>query len=128
MIVLPEKPDLNEINYVLPDERIAKYPLENRSDSKLLVYLKNGIDHKQFFEIDSVIESGASLCFNNTKVIPARLFFQKETGAYIEIFLLKPVFPSHIMSIVMEERKCVQWQCMVGNLKNGRMIKLCISP
>ncbi len=120
MIVLPEKPDLNEINYVLPEEKIAKYPLKNRSDSKLLVYEKGEISHKVFNQIDQVIKPNASLFFNNTKVIPARLFFQKETGAYIEIFLLKPIAPSNIMSIVMEERKTVQWQCMIGGLKKWK--------
>ena len=120
MIELPDKPDLNEINYDLPNERIAKYPLKNRSDSKLLVYRQGQITHRVFNEIEEIVESGASLFFNNTKVIPARLFFQKETGAYIEIFLLKPLAPSNIMSIVMEERKSVQWQCMVGNLKRWK--------
>lgn len=120
MIVLPEKPNLNEINYDLPNERIAKYPLENRSDSKLLVYQNGDISHRVFKEIDEIIQPGVSLFFNNTKVIPARLFFQKETGAFIEIFLLKPVAPSNIMSIVMEEKKSVQWQCMVGNLKRWK--------
>ena len=120
MIALPEKPDLNKINYSLPEERIAKYPLTNRSNSKLLVYEKGQIHHKHFHQIDRVIDSGASLFFNNTKVIPARLFFQKKTGAYIELFLLKPISPSHIMSIVMEERRTVRWQCMIGGLKKWK--------
>ena len=120
MIELPEKPDLSQINYVLPEKRIAKYPLANRSDSKLLVYQNGNIIHRVFKELDQIIDSGASLFFNNTKVIPARLFFRKDTGAYIEIFLLKPISPSNIMSIAMEERASVTWQCMVGNLKKWK--------
>lgn len=106
--------------YDLPDERIAKYPLEERDLSKLLHYQEGNISHKGFKDIVNLIPEDSTLSFNNTKVIPARMIFYKETGAQIEIFLLKPVAPSNILSLVMEERAEVQWECMIGNLKKWK--------
>ncbi|MCE7990705.1 MAG: S-adenosylmethionine:tRNA ribosyltransferase-isomerase [Roseivirga sp.] len=106
--------------YDLPDERIAKYPLEERDLSKLLHYHQGQIDHRGFKDIVDLIPEGSTLAFNNTKVIPARMIFYKDTGAQIEIFLLKPVAPSNILSLVMEERAEVQWQCMIGNFKKWK--------
>ena len=116
---LPEI-DLDQFRYELPDEYIAKYPLEKRDQSKLLYYEQGHIDHKRFSDITELIPSGSTLVFNNTKVIPARMIFYKDTGAQIEIFLLKPKAPSHILSLVMEERQTVVWQCMIGNFKKWR--------
>ena len=116
---LPEI-NLEDYQYELPDERIAKYPLAERDASKLLHYHAGNIVHRQFRDITEQIPSGSTLCFNNTKVIPARMIFYKETGAQIEIFLLKPVLPSNILSIVMEERQSVVWECMIGNFKKWR--------
>lgn len=106
--------------YDLPDERIAKYPLEERDLSKLLHYQEGDINHKGFKDIVDLIPEGSTLAFNNTKVIPARMIFYKDTGAQIEIFLLKPVTPSNILSLVMEERAEVQWECMIGNFKKWK--------
>lgn len=117
---IPDSPDLEIINYPLPDEKIAKHPLADRADSKLLAYQKGSISDHSFKDISNFIDNRTTLCFNNTKVIPARLFFQKETGAQIEVFLLKPIAPSSIMSVVMEESKAVIWQCMIGNFKRWK--------
>lgn len=117
---IPNAPDLQSINYHLDNDRIAKHPLSNRDDSKLLYFKGGNIRDEVFSSITNVLEPGTSLFFNNTKVIPARLFFQKDTGAQIEIFLLKPILPSTVISVVMEERKRVTWECMVGNLKKWR--------
>lgn len=119
------KSQLSPINladyvYDLPDERIAKYPLEQRDLSKLLHYQQGQIHHRGFKDIVELIPEGSTLAFNNTKVIPARMIFYKETGARIEIFLLKPQTPSHILSLVMEERAEVQWECMIGNFKKWK--------
>ena len=112
--------DLARYRYELPDSRIARYPLAKRDQSKLLHYHKGKINHLAFSDITDLIEPGSSLFFNNTKVIPARMIFHKDTGAQIEIFLLKPVFPCHILSLVMEEKHSVSWECMIGNFKKWR--------
>ena len=112
--------NLGDYTYSLPNERIAKYPLAERDESKLLHYHKGEIAHKGFKDIETLLPSESTLFFNNTKVIPARLIFHKSTGAQIEIFLLKPITPSPILSIVMEEREQVVWECMVGNFKKWK--------
>ena len=106
--------------YELPDSRIARYPLAKRDQSKLLHYHKGEINHLDFSDITDLIEPRSSLFFNNTKVIPARIIFYKDTGAQIEIFLLKPVSPSYILSLVMEEKHSVSWECLIGNFKKWR--------
>ncbi|WP_339607053.1 S-adenosylmethionine:tRNA ribosyltransferase-isomerase [uncultured Roseivirga sp.] len=112
--------NLSDYTYSLPDERIAKYPLAKRDQSKLLHYHDGSIEHKNFKDIEALIPDQSTLFFNNTKVIPARLIFHKSTGAQIEIFLLKPISPSPILSIVMEERETVIWECMIGNVKKWK--------
>ncbi|MFT7270430.1 MAG: S-adenosylmethionine:tRNA ribosyltransferase-isomerase [Roseivirga sp.] len=112
--------NLADYTYELADEKIAKYPLAERDQSKLLHYKKGSITHEKFRDIIELIPKESTLFFNNTKVIPARLIFNKATGAQIEIFLLKPIAPSEILSIVMEERTSVTWECMVGNFKKWK--------
>lgn len=112
--------NLAEYTYHLADEKIAKYPLSERDQSKLLYYQKGAIAHRSFKDIVDLIPANTSLFFNNTKVIPARLIFNKSTGAQIEIFLLKPLLPSTILSLVMEEKQRVAWECMVGNFKKWK--------
>ncbi|MFT6215216.1 MAG: S-adenosylmethionine:tRNA ribosyltransferase-isomerase [Roseivirga sp.] len=112
--------NLADYTYKLADEKIAKYPLAERDQSKLLHYKKGSITHEKFRDIIELIPKESTLFFNNTKVIPARLIFNKATGAQIEIFLLKPIAPSEILSIVMEERTSVTWECMVGNFKKWK--------
>jgi S-adenosylmethionine:tRNA ribosyltransferase-isomerase len=103
--------------YDLPAEKIAQYPLTERDQSRLLVYKNGAIEHSQFTQITEFLPAQSTLFFNDTKVIPARLFFQKETGATIEIFLLNPVSPSTLVQQAMETTSCSQWQCTIGNLK-----------
>ena len=79
---------INDYNYLLPDERIAKYPLPERDLSKLLVYSAGDIRTTQFKKISEELPQGYLMIFNDTKVVPARLHFQRETGAHIEIFTL----------------------------------------
>ena len=112
--------DLKDFQYHLPDEKIAKYPLENRDLSKLLYYRRGNIEHEHFANIPGLLPTKSALFFNNTKVIPARLYFHKESGAQIEIFLLKPKLPSQEMGMVMEERRSVTWECMIGNYKKWK--------
>ena len=84
------KIDVDDYTYNLPQERIAQYPLPQRDQSKLLVYDQGTIRHESFTNLTEYLPPGSSLFFNQTKVIPARLLFQKNTGAVIEIFLLSP--------------------------------------
>jgi len=114
--------DLNIDNYTydLPGERIAKFPLADRSSSKLLVYKNRSIDHRKFSGISELLPRQSLLVFNNTRVIPARIRFVKGTGARIEILLLEPVAPSNIVSQAMEAKGECVWQCMIGNRKKWR--------
>ena len=119
-MAIPSAPDLTQINYRLDESKIAKYPLTKRDESKLLIYQSGDIQDAQFKELPELLEKETALFFNNTKVIPARLFFQKDTGAHIEIFLLNPVSPTHIISLMMEATGKVIWECMIGNFKKWK--------
>ncbi|HYF71075.1 MAG TPA: S-adenosylmethionine:tRNA ribosyltransferase-isomerase [Ohtaekwangia sp.] len=111
---------ISAYTYPLPADRIARYPLQDRDQSKLLVY-KNGIlEHDRFFNLTTHLPPNSSLYFNNTKVIPARLYFQKETGADIEIFLLHPVTPSTLLVETMNSTRSCTWRCTIGNLKRWK--------
>jgi S-adenosylmethionine:tRNA ribosyltransferase-isomerase len=109
--------DINEYKYELPPEKIALFPLPQRDHSKLLVYKHGVITHSQFTNLDQFLPEDSLLVFNNTKVIPARLLFKKETGAEIEVFLLNPVSPSPLVSVAMEAQGACEWHVAVGNAK-----------
>lgn len=109
--------DLKKYNYELPDERIARFPLEPRDSSKLLIYKDLQISEDVFNKVNNHLPKNIFLVFNNTKVIPARLFFQKANGVVIEVFLLNPVEPSNVVSQVMETTETCTWACMIGNKK-----------
>lgn len=106
--------------YDLPEERIASYPLKDRDQSKLLLYRQGQIHHQHFYEIDQILPENALLFFNDTKVIPARLHFQKTTGATVEIFLLQPEAPSSVINQAMQQTGRCEWSCMIGNLKRWK--------
>lgn len=108
---------ISDYTYILPEEKIAKYPLAERDTSKLLVYRKGKILHSVFHSLAAHLPEDAFLFFNNTRVIPARLHFQKTTGATIEVLLLDPVQPSTLMVETMQTRHSCMWHCTVGNLK-----------
>src|SRR6218665_388805 len=116
--------DLEKYTFHLPDERIARFPVEPRDISKLLVYKQSEISEDRFYNLIKYLPQESFLVFNNTKVIPARLFFQKSSGAIIEIFLLNPVEPSGIISQVMETTQTCTWACMIGNKKRlkGKLV------
>src|SRR5687768_7507716 len=119
---------INDYTYNLPTERIALYPLEKRDDAKLLIYNKGHIDHKKFNDLSQQLPDNTLLFFNDTKVIPARLYFEKDTGAKIELFLLSPVAPSSIMVQAMEARNTCTWKCTIGNLKRWNVNKKLSKP
>jgi S-adenosylmethionine:tRNA ribosyltransferase-isomerase len=110
---------ISEFNYPLPDERIAKFPLSNRDESKLLVYRQGEVSEDRFTSLPDYLEPGEMMVFNNTKVIQARLHFRKETGALIEVFCLEPIAPNDYALSFQQTKKC-SWLCMVGNLKKWK--------
>ena len=110
---------ISEFNYPLPDERIAKFPLSVRDESKLLVYRQGEVNEDRFTSLPDYLEPGEMMVFNNTKVIQARLHFRKETGALIEVFCLEPIEPNDYALSFQQTQKC-SWLCMVGNLKKWK--------
>ncbi len=110
---------IEDYNYPLPDERIAKYPLQKRDSSKLLKYSDGIVSEYIFRELPSLLPENAIMVFNDTKVVPARLHFQKETGAHIEIFCLEPVLPVEYNLIFSSTESC-RWKCIVGNVKKWK--------
>ncbi len=112
--------DIEAYNYPLPQENIARFPLKDRDQSRLLVYKKGQIAHKTFFELPDLLDKESLLVFNNTKVIAARLFFHKPSGARIEIFLLNPVHPATDIADIMQRQAPVAWSCLIGNKKKWK--------
>ena len=110
---------IEDFDYVLPDERIAKYPLPDRDSSRLLVSNGTDIRHDVFSSLPGYLPSDYLMVFNDTKVVPARLHFQRETGAHIEIFCLEPVMPAEYVSMFATTDKC-RWKCIVGNVKRWK--------
>ena len=110
---------IENFDYDLPDGRIAKYPLEERDASKLLVRKGNNIIDTLFSDIPSFLPEGALMIFNDTKVVPARLFFRRDTGAHIEIFCLEPVSPAEYNQSFASTDSC-SWKCVIGNSKRWK--------
>ena len=110
---------IEEYNYNLPDEKIAKFPLSERDQSKLLLYKKGEISESNFGNLPEYLPESSLMVFNNTRVIQARLHFYKETGACIEIFCLEPVAPADYAMSFQSSGECT-WLCMVGNLKKWK--------
>lgn len=115
----PRHIHISDYNYPLPQERIARYPKEQRDTSNLLVYNKGQISRHIFKEVAGFIPSDSLLVYNNTKVIQARLHFHKPTGALIEIFCLEPHKPCDYQ-LIFEQRQECEWQCLVGNKKKWK--------
>ena len=110
---------MDQYDYPLPDERIAKYPMSNRDQSKLLTFNNGEISQTSFSNVVNILQGNELLIFNNTKVIHARLFFKKLTGALIEIFCLEPSAPADYACNFAERESC-EWRCLVGNLKKWK--------
>lgn len=113
----PRYISLQDYTYALPEERIAFRPLAQRDASRLLVYQKNSIGHHVFKNLADFLPENSFLVFNDTKVIPARLHFQKDSGAAIEIFLLNPAGPEKLLARAMLAKNQCLWKCTIGNLK-----------
>ena len=111
--------DINDFNYPLPDERIAKFPLAERSSSKLLIYDNGNISESHFRNVAEHLPEGAMLVFNNTRVVRARIVMHKASGARIEVFCLEPHNPADYERAFAIKGES-EWSCIVGNLKKWK--------
>lgn len=114
-----DKIKISDYDYELPEARIAKHPMANRDESKLLLYRNGNISEDIFRNIENYIPEGSALILNNTKVVRARLNFKRSTGASIEIFLLEPITPADYAQS-FGNHASVTWKCLVGNLKKWK--------
>ena len=110
---------IKDFNYPLSEEQIAKYPISPRDHSKLLLYKGGEISHDIFHNIGRHIKDTSLLVYNNTRVIQARLIFQKATGARIELFCLEPLLPREYTLSLSSTEGC-EWECLVGNSKKWK--------
>ena len=115
----PKHIRISEFNYPLPDERIAKFPLPVRDQSKLLLYRHGEVTEDIFTSLPDYLPANSLIIFNNTKVIQARLHFHKETGALIEVFCLEPIQPNDY-ALNFQQTEHTAWLCMIGNLKKWK--------
>ena len=121
MSLAPQEIRISDFDYDLPQQFIAQKPLNKRDESKLLCYKKGEISHQNFGEITALLPENALLVFNNTKVIPARLFVTKSTGALIQVFLLSPVSPfADVERALKMTNQSSVWTCMIGNAKRWK--------
>ncbi len=116
----PKDLQIKDFSYHLPEDRIAKYPLANRAESKLLIYKDKQISKSTYRQIATEIPENSLLVFNNTKVIEARILFQKESGAIIEIFCLEPDDQYPDITTAMLQKGKVFWKCLVGGAKKWK--------
>ncbi len=123
----PANINIEEYNYLLPEEKIAVYPLPERDSSKLLfLHSQNVIEEKKFSDLPELLPSNSLLIFNKTKVVNSRLLFRKPTGSVIEIFCLEPVLPVSDFQLAFSQKSPVIWKCLVGNSKRwktGQLVK-----
>jgi len=122
----PRTLSIKDFTYSLPEDRIAKYPLAERDASKLIIYKEGNIAEDIYRNIADHISSGSLLIFNDTKVVAARLLFQKSTGGVIEIFCLEPHQQYPDITIAMMQHEKVQWHCLIGGAskwKHGQVLE-----
>lgn len=110
---------ISDFSYDLPDEKIAKHPLENRDESKLLVFRNGKISDDTFKNCTNYLPHNSLVIFNNTRVIHARIILQKSTGARIEILCLEPYQPHNYEQSFAQIGEC-EWKCVVGNAKKWK--------
>ncbi|WP_187261827.1 S-adenosylmethionine:tRNA ribosyltransferase-isomerase [Pontibacter beigongshangensis] len=119
-MINPKQLAIKDFVYRLPEERIAKFPLPERDQSKLLHYQQGTIADYKFTDIPELLPKNTLLVFNNTKVVQARLLFQKDTGGLVEIFCLEPVLPHREVQLAMQQTGDCTWKCLVGNNKRWK--------
>lgn len=122
----PKEISILDYSYTLPDDRIAAFPLKERDDSKLLVYRNGELQEDQYKNIARHLPANSLLIFNNTRVIQARILFQKATGGVIEIFCLEPNEGVNEYTTIMSKKEKLRWKCMIGGAgkwKDGPLVK-----
>jgi S-adenosylmethionine:tRNA ribosyltransferase-isomerase len=110
----PKELSVHDFTYELPEQNIARYPLPERDSSRLLLYKDGAIEEDIYRNIARHLSPGSLLIFNNTKVVAARLLFQKPTGAVVEIFCLEPPPQYADMTTAMTQKGQVTWICLIG--------------
>jgi S-adenosylmethionine:tRNA ribosyltransferase-isomerase len=110
----PKNLSISDFDYSLPEEKIAVYPLPERDQSKLLIYKSGNISEDIYRNIAAYLPERSFLVFNDTKVIKARILFQKKTGAVIEIFCLEPYEKINDYAVVLSQKNSTKWKCMIG--------------
>lgn len=111
---------IEDFDYFLPEENIAKFSLADRDKAKLLCLSERGeISDNVFSDLPNLLNKNTLLILNDTKVVYARLFFHKESGSTIEVFCLEPIEPCD-MQLAFAETECCQWKCLIGNNKKWK--------
>lgn len=122
----PKKLSISDYSYVLPEEKIAFHPLTSRDQSKLLIYKNGCLQQDIYSNISKYLPADSVAIFNNTKVVEARLLFQKPSGGTIEIFCLEPHEKYGDITNAMQQRSKIDWLCFVGGAskwKNGQVLE-----
>ncbi|MEO6720646.1 MAG: S-adenosylmethionine:tRNA ribosyltransferase-isomerase [Ferruginibacter sp.] len=122
----PKDLSIKDYTYTLPDDRIANFPLPERDASKLLIYKEGEIAEDVYKNIATHLPEKCLLVFNNTRVIQARILFQKPSGGTIEIFCLEPYEAISEYSVIMNKQQSLRWKCMIGGAskwKQGHLEK-----
>ena len=122
----PKEISILDYTYDLPEDKIADYPIAERQDAKLLIYKKGILQEDQYKNIANYLPENCLLVFNDTRVIQARLLFQKATGTTIEIFCLEPHDTINEYNVLMAKKESIQWKCLIGGAskwKEGNLIK-----
>lgn len=115
----PAEINIKDYHYDLPQSQIASFPLAERDESKLLIYQNGELTQRIFKQLHEHLPPHSLLVFNNTKVIHARMLFQRETGAQIEVFCIEPLDHLDYQLAFLSKKKCL-WKCMVGNAKRWK--------
>lgn len=108
-----------DYTYELPEEAIAQHPAKERSGSRLLQWKDDHISDHRFTDLPGLVSDATQLVYNNTKVINARMIFQRSTGARIELFLLQPVQPRSMEQALAASNECI-WECLIGGGKRWK--------
>ncbi|MEN9685644.1 MAG: hypothetical protein RLZZ28_1430 [Bacteroidota bacterium] len=116
----PKELSIADFTYDLPEERIARFPLPERDQSKLLIYRQGTISESFYYSLAEEIPANSLLVFNNTRVVEARLLFEKENGSKIEIFCLEPADQYADITSAMLQKNRVWWKCLVGGAKKWK--------
>jgi S-adenosylmethionine:tRNA ribosyltransferase-isomerase len=128
----PRHLQIKDYTYILPEEKIARFPLPERDASRLLVYRDDTITETTYKNIDEQLPANSLLIFNNTKVVAARILFHKPTGGTIEVFCLEPHPQYHNIQTGMQQQGKVWWKCLIGGAskwKAGQVLeKIIDSP